>query len=137
MATLEDIEDNVRTQLNATGYAGDSSWSVVAGPLTASSRATIKVVQSELLDAGSNVSIRTAEVVVTVRRLSTSPSAADLATLEAVVNANLEQLTAASYWSDVTGVRASPLPEVEVEAEPERVGLVISFAIRARIALEA
>ena len=137
MPTLDDIENNIRTRLDATGYAGETSWSVVPGPLDNQSRATVKIAQSELLDAGSNISIRTAEALVQVRRIATTATAADLATLEASINTNLEQLTAASYWSAVTGVRASPLPEIEVEAEPERAGLVISFTIRARIALEA
>jgi hypothetical protein len=130
------MEENIRTALEASSYGVRSSWStpqrVVTGVQT-----RVRIAHSEAADAGSNVNVRTAEAVIDVARQATAITAAALASLEVLVNGYLEELTAPSYWAAVTGVRASPLPEVEIDTEPERVGRVITFAIRVRFALEA
>ncbi len=137
MPTLEAIEGNIRTALAASSYVVRAAWSLPEARLPTGPNARVKVTQSETLDAGSNVAIRTVEATVQITALAAGIGSAALATTEALVNGYFEELTAASYWAAVTGVRASPLPETEVDSEPERVGRCITFTIRVRFALEA
>ncbi len=136
MATLEQLEDNAKTVLTAASYTVLTSWSTPDAPVVAST-ASVQVADSERITAGSNLYIRTAELLVRVHGLATDTTAAALAASEALVNADLEELTAGSFWQAVTGVRESPLVTVEVEDEPERIGRVISFTLRVSVALEA
>jgi len=137
MPTLDAMEENLRTTLTASSYTVRASWSTVEAALGTTPVVRLKIAQTEAADAGSNISIRTAEATVQVSRLATGIASGPLATLEALVNGYLEELTAPSYWAAVTGVRESPLPEVEIDSEPERIGRVIFFTVRVRFALEA
>ena len=138
MATLENLQDNIATTLTASSYVVRASWGLPDFKLTAAtSHARVKITQTELLTTGSNVSIRTAEATIEIARLSAGVESADFDALETLVNGYISDLTDPDYWAGVTGVRQSPLPEVEIESEPERIGLVISFGLRVRVALEA
>lgn len=136
MATLEQIEDNARAALVTAGYTAAASWALPRWPLVSGGNARVRIAKSELLDAGSNVSIRTVDLIVEIAELATDTTSATYAAAELLVNTRLSELTAAAFWAAVSGVRGSPLPEVEVEDEPERIGRAISFSIRVKMALE-
>lgn len=134
MATLANLEDQVDAALAAAGWTTTLGWA--EKPVRVESgahRAWTQVRRSELVITGSNQSVRTAEVVTTFARRSLAP-ATDIT--EAAILGDLSAYTDPRWWSALAAVRESPIPEVEVEREPERVGQVLVMALRVRVALE-
>lgn len=137
MATLEQLEAGIAGQLVLEASATVlGSWSEPdAGPATGTLTARVRVSQTDEVRVGSNLTVRTAEAVVEVWKRGTNIWA--LETVEAEINAALESIVALTFWTGIAEVRQTPEPEIEIESEPERIGEVLTFAVRARVALES
>lgn len=133
MATLVDLENDVKGLVAAIGFTAAQSWADRDISLTGP-RAWIRVAWSEELQLGSNGTLRLAEVeVIFARRLAVGQS---YQALEQAALADMVAATTINTWISLASVRQSPLPEVESEDELAKVGQVVSFSIRARVALE-
>ena len=137
MSSLSDLESDLETALTAESIT----------PLSASSRTerlvaqsalvgTIQVAHAQEVPMGSNVSVTVAEVLLRVVQRAAGSTLAQIETAEDALRAELETLLAHSWWTDLTSVRSGPPPEIETEAEPERIGECVTFTLRARVALE-
>lgn len=135
MATLEQLELEVAgALLSEASTLTLVSWSEPApGAATGSKTARVKIAQTDEAVVGSNLRVRTAEVVIEVWERGTNIWA--LETIETSINTLLSSIVSVAFWEGIASVRNTPTPELEVESEPERIGEVLTFQVRARVAL--
>jgi hypothetical protein len=133
MAGLLDLETDAKALATGLGYTVVASWADRPAAWT-TQRAYVRITDTEQLQVGSNLLVRTAQVEIRFGRrlapLQTYQALADQAT------ADLQNATRLDLWTAMASTRQSPVPEVEVTEELEKVGQVIFFAVRARVALE-
>ena len=136
MTTLNQLSDGFELQLiDVGGCLIYTSWSEPPPAATGSKMCRVHIASTEEVFAGSNSSIRTAEVLVEVWKRASN--IASMEAMETDINTALDQLIATAFWQAIPEVRNSPLPEVEVDTEVERIGEVLRFILRVRVALEA
>jgi len=133
VATVLDLENDSKALAATLGYAVADSWADRESPFSGA-KAFVRVVWTEQTQPGSNQILRLAEVEVTfARRLVGVES---YQTIHQIVQTDLSRATELDRWSNLASVRVSPRPEIDAEREPEKVGQVVVFSIRARVALE-
>lgn len=134
MATLDDVVDQVAAWLTSLGVDSTVIWPERPTPISGTSRGWVRVVATSEVAAGSNLTRRLAELEVTIAR-KVGP-AESYATALDWIHVRLDQATRVSEWIALAAVRQSPLPELEIERDVEKVGAVIVFSVRAQVALE-
>lgn len=132
MSTLADLETDVKAFAFDLGAVVAPSWAdrdVAFGGL----RAFVHVTWSEQLELGANRTQRLAEVEVTFANRVTAGS------YQSSVTSMLGLLSLATVvesWAALGSVRSSPRPEIEAGDKVEKVGQVLTFKVRALVALE-
>jgi hypothetical protein len=133
MSSLLDLETDAKSLATGLGYTVAASWADRPASWT-TDRAYIRTTETEQLPLGSNFLVRTAQVEIRFGRrlqpLQTYQALADQ------VTADLQNATRLDLWTVLASVRQSPVPEIEVTEEMQKVGQVVFFAVRARVALE-
>lgn len=128
------LEDDVKGLAAGLGYPAADSWADRETPFTGR-RSFVRIVTTEQVPVGSNLTVWIAEVDCEfAARLAPLETYEQLHTYAAGAMFNATDLLA---WTVLPSVRQSPVPEVEVNREPAKVGQVIVFGVRARVALEA
>jgi hypothetical protein len=133
MSSLIDLTNDAKGLATGLGYSVVASWADRPASWT-TDRAYVRVTNSEQLQIGSNLLVRIAQVEIRFGRrlqpLQTYQALADQ------VVADLQNATRLDLWTNLTSTRQSPVPEIEVTEDLAKVGQVIYFAVRARVALE-
>ena len=137
MATLAELKEQLEIAFDADGFV------IAPTPLRRTTKITrglryvsVAIAATAYLVASSNVTRQTADVVITFSHRALGSLVSDMATAEAVIVGYLADYTQITFWSDIVAVAQSPLPEIEVESEPERIGEVVEAQIRAQLVLE-
>jgi fumarylacetoacetate (FAA) hydrolase family protein len=137
VSTLTNLESDLGTALAAESIS-ELDASTRTEQLVARSAlvASAQIVHAEEIALNSNVTTTLAEVVLRVVQRAAGSTLTQIESAEDLLRAELETLSAHSWWSALSSVRSGPAPEIETEAEPERIGECITFTLRARVALE-
>lgn len=134
MATIDDLADQVAAWLTSLGFDSTRLWADRPTPISGQTRGFARVTSSSEVQLGSNGSLRIVELEVTfARKRGTIES---YATVLDGMHIALANATKVSEWVNLAAVRQSPLPEIEIERDLEKVGAVLVFSIRAQVALE-
>jgi len=133
MSTLTNLENDVKGLCAALGYSSADSWADRDQHFVGA-RSFVRVEWSEQVTQGSNLTLRLAEVaVVWARRLAVGET---YQTLHQALQVDLAAATVVDTWVALASVRQSPLPEIEAENRIEKIGQVLTFTTRSRVALE-
>lgn len=134
MASIDDLTDQAAAMLTGLGFDTTVIWPEREKPISGSSRAHVRVVSTSQVARGSNEVVRVVELEVTCARKRVSTE--DYATVLDWLMVRLDQVTRINDWSNLAAVRQSPLPEIEIERDVEKVGQVLVFSVRVNVALE-
>lgn len=134
MASIDDLADQVAAWQTSIGFDSTRIWPDRPKPITGSTRGFSRVVSTSQVSIGSNNVVRVVELEVTFARKRAPLES--YATILDAMHVALDQATRVSEWINLAAVRQSPLPEIEIERDLEKVGAVLVFSIRAQVALE-
>jgi hypothetical protein len=141
VANVGDLYDQAFSIAAALGYDVTSASAfgrpVRIATLGGNDLATVYIAATEEVIAGSNVVLRIAEVEVTFAKQALEGSQAAIRAVERNAAIDMQSATETARWTALAAVRQSPVPEVEISRDLERVGRAVVFAVRARVALEA
>lgn len=134
MATVNDLVAQVKSKWQALGWDTTVDWSDREKPISGSSRALVRAVSSSVVTQGSQLSLQLVEIELTLaRKRGPLETYADV---RSVMHTAMRIAADPVEWSNLAAVRSSPVPQVEPENDHEKVGGVLTFAVRAQLALE-
>lgn len=139
-ATLADLESDIETALSAAFWADQNAVTRLEQRLTRGGLGVsyVLIVRSTDVVTTSNQVKIMAEVLVSFAVRAASGTLSHIGDAERTINnVAMRTFTVNTFWSGLDAVSVSPMPEVEIESEPERIGEVITFTLRVRVALEA
>jgi hypothetical protein len=140
MATATDLVDQAEAAL---ALLSPSVVALTAGTLAgqritrSSYAAAVRVASNEQTAIGSNLTVDLVSVDVDVLHRAAGSTPAQIAAAEAALALLVVEIARPTFWTALAAARNSPLPDVDVSGELERVGEVLRYTVRASCALEA
>lgn len=139
MADVSDLTAQVTAALGAlsTPFSVAAAGTLQTGRVVRGAySAALRVSSASTVVQGSNLSVDLVELEVDLAHRAAGSSAAQLAAGEAALALLLPLVARESFWADLAAVRVSPVPQISIEGDLQRIGETVFYTVRAGCALE-